>query len=338
MRYAQRSFYAEGFSDVCCMMNQGGSAQKAHLGLECFLLWMPLVMTDATSPDLLPMRDVVSLTGINPVTLRAWERRHGLISPQRTEGGHRLYTARDVQRIRDILRWTGNGVPISKVGERLAGQPEVPAQQLSAFDQWRASVARASRAFDATALEGIHGQLYTLFPMATVLRQVLMPVWHDLAAGAAPGERSQWLFLDTFLRARLLLRLQMNQADAPRVLLAATEGQSELKVLCAGLLLSSAQQRIEVLGSGQPLEELPIVCAAMRPAALVIKVQAPLSPALIRRLRALQMEIECPLALVGEGLADTQPALSEIPLGLLDEASADAAHMLNALHRGALDL
>ena len=194
MRYAQRSFYAEGFSDVCCMMNQGGSAQKAHLGLECFLLWMPLVMTDAISPDLLPMRDVVSLTGINPVTLRAWERRHGLISPQRTEGGHRLYTARDVQRIRDILRWTGNGVPISKVGERLAGQPEVSAQQLSAFDQWRASVARASRAFDATALEGIHGQLYTLFPTATVLRHVLMPVWHDLAAGAAPGERSQWLF------------------------------------------------------------------------------------------------------------------------------------------------
>ncbi|MBH3309707.1 MerR family DNA-binding transcriptional regulator, partial [Pseudomonas mosselii] len=47
-------------------------------------------MTDTPSFDLLPMRDVVSLTGINPVTLRAWERRHGLISPQRTEGGHRL--------------------------------------------------------------------------------------------------------------------------------------------------------------------------------------------------------------------------------------------------------
>jgi len=28
-------------------------------------------MTDATPADLLPMRDVVSLTGINPVTLRA---------------------------------------------------------------------------------------------------------------------------------------------------------------------------------------------------------------------------------------------------------------------------
>ena len=98
-------------------------------------------MTDATPPELLPMRDVVSLTGINPVTLRAWERRHGLIHPQRTEGGHRLYTAQDVQRIRDILRWTANGLPISKVGDRLAGQPEAPVQQPSAFDDWRAAVA-----------------------------------------------------------------------------------------------------------------------------------------------------------------------------------------------------
>jgi len=295
-------------------------------------------MTDTTPPDLLPMRDVVSLTGINPVTLRAWERRHGLIRPQRTEGGHRLYTARDVQRIRDILRWTANGLPISKVGDLLAGQPEASVRQHSAFDDWRAAVVRATKAFDGPALEGIHGQLFTLLPKATVLHEVLMPVWHELASAAAPGQRSQWLFLDTFLRARLLLRLQMNQADAPRVLLAGTDGQAELSVLCAGLLLSSEQQRIEVLGCGQPLEELPIVCAAMQPAALVIKVQAPVSPTLAKRLRSLQMDIVCPLALIGEGLADSQPALSAIPLCLLDERGADAARVLSALHRGVLDV
>ncbi|MDD1961465.1 MerR family transcriptional regulator [Pseudomonas sp. 39004] len=294
-------------------------------------------MTDATPPDLLPMRDVVSLTGINPVTLRAWERRHGLIRPQRTEGGHRLYTARDVQRIRDILRWTSNGLPISKVGDMLAGQPEAPVQPHSAFDDWRAAVVRATQAFDAQALEGLHGQLFTLMPKATVLREVLLPVWHELASGSAFGQRSQWLFLDTFLRARLMLRLQMNQADAPRVLLAGTEGQAELQVLCAGLLLSGEQQRIEVLGCGQPLEELPLLCAAMQPAALVIALQAPVGPVLARRLRALQMEIACPLALIGAGLAGSQAALQGIALCLLDEQGADVAGKLNALLSGALD-
>lgn len=294
-------------------------------------------MTDATPPDLLPMRDVVSLTGINPVTLRAWERRHGLIRPQRTEGGHRLYTARDVQRIRDILRWTSKGLPISKVGDMLVGQPEASVQPHSAFDDWRAAVVRATQAFDAQALEGIHGQLFTLMPKATVLREVLMPVWHELASGSAFGQRSQWLFLDTFLRARLLLRLQMNQPDAPRVLLAGTEGQAELQVLCAGLLLSGEQQRIEVLGCGQPLEELPLLCAAMQPAALVIALQAPVGPVLARRLRALQMEIACPLALIGAGLAGSEAALQGIALCLLDEQGADVAGKLNALLSGALD-
>ncbi|MGB8972731.1 MAG: MerR family transcriptional regulator, partial [Pseudomonas capeferrum] len=254
-----------------------------------------------------------------------------------TEGGHRLYTARDVQRIRDILRWTSNGLPISKVGDMLAGQPEAPVQPHSAFDDWRAAVVRATQAFDAQALEGLHGQLFTLMPKATVLREVLLPVWHELASGSAFGQRSQWLFLDTFLRARLMLRLQMNQADAPRVLLAGTEGQAELQVLCAGLLLSGEQQRIEVLGCGQPLEELPLLCAAMQPAALVIALQAPVGPVLARRLRALQMEIACPLALIGAGLAGSQAALQGIALCLLDEQGADVAGKLNALLSGALD-
>ncbi|WP_422403295.1 MerR family transcriptional regulator [Pseudomonas sp. GZD-209] len=299
-------------------------------------------MTEAISPDLLPMRDVVSLTGINPVTLRAWERRHGLISPQRTEGGHRLYTPEDVQRIRDILHWTSSGLPISKVGELLARQHEqggrAVEQGSDAFDDWRAAVLRATQAFDGQALEALHGQVFTLFPKTVALREVLMPVWRQLAAGTAFGQRSQWLFLDTFLRARLLLRLQLNQAAAPRVLLSAVGGVSELELLCSALLLGGEQQRIDVLGNGQPLDELPLLCVAMRPAALVIRVQGPISPALATRLRTLQLEIACPMALLGDGLAEFASLLQGIPLALLEGQGAEAGPKLAALLRGALEL
>ena len=230
-------------------------------------------MTESVPTDLLPMRDVVSLTGINPVTLRAWERRHGLIRPQRTEGGHRLYTAKDVQRIRDIQRWTANGLPISKVGERLIGDHQPAPEPNSVFQQWRDAVARAARAFDGRALEAVHGQLWTVLPKVTVLREVLLPVWHELASGDGFGERSQWLYLDNFLRARLLMRLQMNQPEVPPVLLAGLQEQAEFELLCAGRLLSSDQQRVEVLGCGQPFEELPLLCATLQPAALVVVVQ-----------------------------------------------------------------
>jgi DNA-binding transcriptional MerR regulator len=37
------------------------------------------------------------LSGITATTLRAWQRRYGLLKPQRTEGGHRQYSDEDVQ-------------------------------------------------------------------------------------------------------------------------------------------------------------------------------------------------------------------------------------------------
>lgn len=66
--------------------------------------------------------DVAERCGINPVTLRAWQRRYGLLKPQRTEGGHRQFDDEDVQRIEEIKRWINSGVPVGKVKALLEGQ------------------------------------------------------------------------------------------------------------------------------------------------------------------------------------------------------------------------
>lgn len=65
--------------------------------------------------------EVAQLCGINPVTLRAWQRRYGLLKPQRTEGGHRQFNEDDVARIRSILRWIERGVPVSQIKPLLDG-------------------------------------------------------------------------------------------------------------------------------------------------------------------------------------------------------------------------
>ena len=65
--------------------------------------------------------DVAERCGINPVTLRAWQRRYGLLKPQRTEGGHRQFDEEDVQRIEEIMRWIESGVPVGKVKALLEG-------------------------------------------------------------------------------------------------------------------------------------------------------------------------------------------------------------------------
>src|SRR6186997_3092540 len=63
----------------------------------------------------LPIREVARQTGVNAVTLRAWERRYGLIVPQRTPKGHRLFSVEHVQRIMTILTWLNRGVAVSQV-------------------------------------------------------------------------------------------------------------------------------------------------------------------------------------------------------------------------------
>jgi hypothetical protein len=56
--------------------------------------------------------EVALLCDINPVTLRAWQRRYGLLKPQRTDGGHRLFNDADIDRIREIKSWIDNGVQV----------------------------------------------------------------------------------------------------------------------------------------------------------------------------------------------------------------------------------
>ena len=69
--------------------------------------------------------DVAERCGINPVTLRAWQRRYGLLKPQRSEGGHRQFDEEDIQRIEEIKRWIKNGVPVGKVKALIEGSQTV---------------------------------------------------------------------------------------------------------------------------------------------------------------------------------------------------------------------
>ena len=64
--------------------------------------------------------EFAQLCGINATTLRAWQRRYGLLKPQRTDGGHRLYSDDDIQQALKILDWVKKGVPVSQVKPLLA--------------------------------------------------------------------------------------------------------------------------------------------------------------------------------------------------------------------------
>jgi len=66
------------------------------------------------------------LTGVHPQTLRAWDRR-GLVSPARTGGMSRRYSANDVARIRKVHDLTTQGLTLAGVSRILTLEEDMDA-------------------------------------------------------------------------------------------------------------------------------------------------------------------------------------------------------------------
>ncbi len=171
------------------------------------------------------------------------------------------------------------------------------------WGEWQAQLRRAVAAFDEARLERLYGQVFSSYPLAVAFQEVLLPVWQELLLRQDGfGQTSEWLFLDTFLRGRVLSRLQLCRGQGEeRVLLAALPGHChELELLVAGLLLAGGELAVSLLGLGQPFDELPLVCEKIQPQALVLFSNRPPEAELPRQLARLALALDCPLALAGE--------------------------------------
>ena len=74
-------------------------------------------MAQAKKSPAYNLKVVLQLTGIKPDTLRAWERRYGLPMPQRTGGGHRLYSQHDIEMIKWLMQRQEEGMRINRAVE-----------------------------------------------------------------------------------------------------------------------------------------------------------------------------------------------------------------------------
>lgn len=304
---------------------------------------------DSTDSDeLFPIREVSRLTGVNPVTLRAWERRYGLIQPTRTESGHRLYSKADIETVNRILDWIERGVAVSKVGKILAHD----AQQAEAirderdtveegeWSQWRARLLQVVNAFDDRQLESLYGQIFATYPLNVAFQDILMPLWNELLRHQGRfGQASEWLFFDAFLRIHTFQRLQAaTLSPAPRVLLAAMPGECrKLELLVAALLISRDDLAVKVLGMGQPFDELTWVCEKTRPQALIIFSNHAHNLDLAGRLNRLALTLDCPLFLAGAASDLAQDALAGSSIGCLGSEGRQMQRRLQQFLSGNLD-
>lgn len=255
-------------------------------------------------PHQLPIRTLCAMTGINAVTLRAWERRYNLITPARTPSGHRLYTHEHVEQIRRVLALVERGVPISRVKEQIEAEAPARRSAAPARGPWRDRLERMAQAcarFDEPELDRVYDEALSVHPVDEVTRRLLLPLlghlgerWKDL-----PGAIAEEHFFATYLRSKLGARLQrrLHYADGPRLLLACAPGeQHELGLLLLALEAQEAGQRPIVLGADTPFEELASAAQRSRCDAVVISSSVEPAPGLIERsLRALVDRLGIPV-------------------------------------------
>jgi MerR family transcriptional regulator, light-induced transcriptional regulator len=58
-------------------------------------------------------------SGVAPATLRAWERRHGIVTPTRTPGGHRRYSLDDLARVVQVRDLVAGGMSLAAAAARV---------------------------------------------------------------------------------------------------------------------------------------------------------------------------------------------------------------------------
>ena len=198
-----------------------------------------------------PIREVSRLTGVNAVTLRAWQRRYGLVQPARTEKGHRLYSEADIRQIGEILSWLERGVSIGQVKGLLSDPHSLPGD-----DHWQQSfeaLCQAVLAINQRKVEAQLNELLASYPFELVRSRVLQPLvaqllglWRERPDGALLQQ--VWL---GWLQTRFARHL-IEQEKGTLVTLASWGQVGPLDLIWCGYELVSQGYEVQLLGAVEP--------------------------------------------------------------------------------------
>ena len=223
-----------------------------------------------------PIRTVSEMTGVNAVTLRAWERRYGLIRPVRTPKGHRVYTRDDIELIREILDRLASGVSIGQVARDIEqntaiGQGEVD----NIWGRYSERMVEAVTRFDDLALDNVYNDAMSLYPVDIVTTRLLMPLLQELGTRweSAAGSVAEEHFFSVYLRNKLGARFhhQNLKNTGPKLIVACLPGEHhEFGILLFALMAHSKGFQVILLGANLPVGELPHVVETTDGRAIVL--------------------------------------------------------------------
>jgi DNA-binding transcriptional MerR regulator len=252
-------------------------------------------MSISTTPTY-NLKAVIKETGIAADTLRAWERRYGLPMPDRTPGGHRLYSQRDIEIIKWLMARQEEGLSISRAVDlwnelTASGQDPLPdpllgtpaASQLvtvssANLDAIRKGWLDACLAFDENTAEQILNQAFAAHPLETVCVEVLQRGLNEI--GEMWYHAKATVQQEHFTSALAQRRLDALISAAPpptrpySILIGSTSGEQHIFVpLLLTLLLRRRGLKVVYLGANVPVQRFNETLQSVKPHLVILSAQ-----------------------------------------------------------------
>lgn len=215
-------------------------------------------------------------TGVQSVTLRAWERRYDFLEPERLANNYRLYSERDIQVVRWITHRLDEGLTISNAVREYKGLREkgiwpealptvlAPApSQAPAFppERYAAMLYDALTAHDEGKARQTFDAVQSMFDLNTIFFKIFQPCLYRIGDAWYRGEIriAAEHFASAFVQGILmdLLRAFPVYSNAPSLLVGcAPEEFHEIAPLMLSVLLRREGYQVEFLGPDLPVEDL----------------------------------------------------------------------------------
>jgi methylmalonyl-CoA mutase cobalamin-binding subunit/DNA-binding transcriptional MerR regulator len=284
----------------------------------------------STSEQRHAMRTVVLRTGLTPDLLRAWEKRYAVVAPTRSDGGQRLYSDADLERLTLLTQAVRGGHAISQVAklptrelrelltQDQASAPVPPAPATATTSEWCASVQAAALAaverFDAAALESTLRSAARRLGVDEMIDGVIGPLLLTIGSRWHQGllRPAQEHLATAVIRSALASMMDNGtpSATAPTLVVATLAGQThELGAMLAAAAASSHGWRVVYLGANLPVVEIAAAANHTRASAVALSLIYPTDdPAIPGALRELRAALPADTAILAGGSATSRYA------------------------------
>jgi DNA-binding transcriptional MerR regulator/methylmalonyl-CoA mutase cobalamin-binding subunit len=220
-------------------------------------------------------------TGVRPERLRAWESRYDLLEPQRSDGGFRLYSHQDEQRVRLMQRHLQRGFAAAEAAELARNGIVSPspvrisrAIPVAVVERSFGLLRHAFEEFDESTGTQALDDLFAAYTVEAVLRDAIVPFLGQLGEAWAVGRATagQEHFATALIQGRLAaLARGWGTGSGPRALLACPACERHtLGLIIFGIALSRRGWRVTYLGEDTPAASLAHAARKVQPSIVVV--------------------------------------------------------------------